>query len=409
MRKVIENINFLDLSSAAEESLEGVTKLQNINLMLFSKKVAKSLSSITMKNVNFSAEVPEKCTQVNGQFELDESFAASVKELLYLVINGTLVVKPDVTVEIIEKTLSGLFVNGGVYCPEKVKGIIQQKTERLNGNITAYMDDADVLAENVRFDNNYLRSLQPGTNIVVTGKVTMVEPLDSSLLQERLGKVEFLNRALIREDYMEIITEKMLNPHKCKMTWIPVGAVYVDKDFYLDSMAIQRFEHATLYVTGTIQLGSDVSQEILVKCIDKIYTNKTIICRKELKEAVLKRCDDPSVTVLDYTGKLLVVDGEHKLTQAELKYTKENLSLLVRGVLDIADNVDPEALYDKVDSIDNYGVINGDSEQCGVVQTKLRTNKGVVSDRKEPDDEQNAPEEEDAGEIRIANMNYLKL
>ncbi|WP_261128981.1 hypothetical protein [Bacillus sp. Marseille-Q3570] len=60
-----------------------------------------------------------------------------------------------------------------------------------------------------------------------------------------------------------------------------------------------------------------------------------------------------------------------------------------------------------MDAVHLYGVINAHGEQSGVIQTKLRTKKGVVSSSKENDDQEFFAEDNDQNVI--ANMNYLQL
>ncbi len=411
MGKMIKNIGFLDLTNAAKESLEGIETIKNVGCMLYSRQIAPLLSKITLKNVGYSSEVPENCKVVNGQFIIDGSFVSGVKQPLYLFINGQLVVKPDVSVEAIETSISGLNINGTVYCPEHLRAAIEQKIERKNGKVVSFMRDAVLVNGDVRLDNHFLQTMQPETNLAVTGIVRMIDHLDSSLLEERLGKMQFLHEALLREEYLEMLNSRIVNREKSTITVIPSGCIYIDGDLVLDSITIKRFEQAKLYVIGSVRLGDDVSETMLEKHIAQIYTKDMIICRKELAEQLLNKCADPAIHLLTYSGKLLLVDGQHKLTRAELKYTPENISVLVRGMLEIDPNIEPQVLFDKIDSIDNFGEIEASGEQCGVIHAKLRANNGSIIDRDESGNEDNGNAEEDANadDVYIKNVSYLKL
>lgn len=419
--KMIKNVNVLDLTTAEEPSLAGITAMENINLLLCSRKSAKLLSGIAMKNINVIVEIPEipencRLTHVNGQLEIDESFAANTDQPLYIVVNGELIFKPNVSLETIEQTIAGIVVNGKIYCKEQLNGMIRQKLDQHNGDIQTYMDDADSLYFNVRVDNTWLQSQPSGANLSFIGKTILLDPLETSLLKEKLNKVEFIGQLIIREEILKDLQHTAVNLHKCKIVTIPKGAVYVAEDLTLDCATMGRFEQSKLYITGTLRLESDVTLEALKSSFESIHTDEMIICRKELKAEVLKRSDVSSAKVLDYSGKLRKIDGEYKLTESELKYTEEPLTLIVNGILDIAPNIDPQMLFDKIERIDNYGVINGSSEQCGVVQTKLHANKGVISERDESDSEGDSHDShgghsanEDSEVTFIKNMNYLKL
>jgi hypothetical protein len=412
MGKVIRNVNLLDLTEATEENFTDVTAIENVNLMLYSKQSAKFLAGIKLVNVNASTEIPEACSRVqvvNGEFKIGKGFESSSGELIFYLVNGNVIVEPGVLSETIEKAVGGLFVNGNLYCPESLSGVLQTKIQSHNGNMVTYMDDADVLVKEVVLDNHYLQSLQPGTKLVVMGTTRIIDSLDITLLEERLGKLACLGNLLIREEYAEAISRKMQVAARRELKLIPTAAIFVDKDLQIDAASITRYQAAKLYVTGTLTIGEDVSTASLEAAITQIHAGK-IICKKELKAAVVQRCDDDSVSeVLDYSGRLVRVEGEYTLTDSELEYTKGELTLVVHGMLTIAADVDPATLYEKIAFIDNYGVIHGSVAQCGVIQVKLRKNEGHIG---QPEEEQaivEVEEEAESDDSYIANINFLKL
>jgi len=225
-----------------------------------------------------------------------------------------------------------------------------------------------------------------------------------------------LNQAVIGEDVLETIFGKLANSGKCRIVTIPRGAVYIDQDVTLSAAALTQYEQAKLYVTGTLRLESDVTPEALRRAFAGLHTNRMVVCRSELNEAVLELSDSPNVPIFEYSGKLLIIDGEYKLTASELKYTGEAIAFLVNGVLDISDKIDPDALFEKTEKIANYGIIVGSGEHCGVVRSKLHINKGVINNRDEEENDEDASHSldddvsgEDGQTIYIKNMNYLKL
>ena len=77
------------------------------------------------------------------------------------------------------------------------------------------------------------------------------------------------------------------------------------------------------------------------------------------------------------------------MSQVELEYSKEKLNVINLGDLIIKDDVEPDMLFETIDTLDNFGDVVGDSRQIGVLKTKLRTRKGDMVDRSktgEPDD-----------------------
>lgn len=65
---------------------------------------------------------------------------------------------------------------------------------------------------------------------------------------------------------------------------------------------------------------------------------------------------------------LIVIDGEYKLTSTEVEFANESITNINNGVLDLASNVEPNELYNKIKDIHNFGVINSNDEQSGVIQ-----------------------------------------
>lgn len=410
MAKVIRNVNILNLSNATIEGLEGITAIEDINLFVYHERLASALVKISLRDVNLSIAVPSVVTFVNGSYELSKSVLSSRSEPLSICVNGRTVVEPDVTEDLLSEGLGLLISNGRIYCPERLIGEISNKTRSHNGTVVPYMDGADRVLRNVHVDNRFLQSLNSGAKLVVMGTVTMSEDIDEGLLRERIDRVEFLGEAYVREEFLAVLNPKMHNPHRCKLNVIPTGAQFIAEDLVLDELSVSRLDQANVYITGDLRIADDVTAADFEKSILRLHVGGVVTCRKELKVAVYQRCDDLNVSFLDYSGKLLAIDGEYKLTKSELAYTPEKLSLVVSGVLNISKNVDPELLADKVESVANSGIITGTEEQCGVIRAKLRSNTGLVEDADDAVKEDEADSRHhDHDTEYIENMNILTL
>lgn len=410
MSKIFRNINVLDFSAASEQALDEVSRLENVNVLLYSKATSGLLASVSQQNINIRAEMPDNSvlTQANGRYEIT---SLNNDKPLFVVANGTVVIRPGVTAEALEQRVAGIVANGIIFCPEGLKGIVQQKIANLNGRFVTYMDDADLVGDNVRLSNTYLHTLRKGSRISFAGKVVMLDDVDASLLDEKLHAIEFMDTFVIREDLLPAVAGKIVNPHKTTIVAVPKDTYHVDGDLSLDAGVLRRIGKRRIHAAGIIRIESDVKPEALAASVESLHADKMILCKNELKEEVLNKTTDPSVPVLGYNGKLRVVEGEYKLTASELRYAKEELAFIVYGVLDVAPEVDPQLLFDSLDSIVNYGIINGSGEQCGVIQTKLLVNKGVVSDRndEQENDVDSSDSAENDGHIYICNANYCKL
>lgn len=406
MSTTIKDVAFLDLTKASEETLKEIKAIKNVATMVYNEQFEQFMSKISFYNVASSVKISGNFTSLNGRLEFDGNFAASMKEPMAFFINGNLVIKPDVTPDMIDQTISGLFINGVIYCPENIQGAVQQKIEQINGKVKAYMNDAVLEMGKLTIDNDYLRQLQPNTNLAVTGKVNMTGELDGVLLDEKLHRVQFLKGAVISEANHAILQEKVIHSSE-KVVVIPKGYTYIDEDLHLDSSVIRRFEQAKLFVAGLVSFDNDVTPAAVKTHIEQIKTSEEIYCKKELVDEVLQKCD-ASTKVIPYSGTLKIVDGQYKLMKTELEYTPNPIFFVVRGMLEVDGNVEPQVIYDKVERIDLYGMVTGTTEQCGVLQTKLGINHGLVSDDSEESEEQGS-ETLSGEDTVIANVAHLKL
>ncbi|HEX7064882.1 MAG TPA: hypothetical protein VF199_07420 [Bacillales bacterium] len=404
MGTIIKEVAFLDLTEASEEALKEIKAIHGVAFLLYNEKFEPFMPKVSFHEISSSVKVDGKCSFINGKLEFDKGFASELKDPMFFFVNGKFIVRPDVTAEIIDHAINGLHVNGRIYCPKPIQGALQQKINQNNGQMTAYMSDAVLETSHLTIDNDYLQQLEPQTNLAVAGKVTMVEDLDASLIDEKLNKVEFLQEAVVSKANKKMLNPKLTNP-SAKITVVPEGFIYIDGDFHLDSDTLSRYQQAKWFVTGSIHLDPNVTAEEVKNHIAEIKTKDAIYCRTELKKEVLQKCD-PSVKITAYSGTLRIVDGEYKLTQPELDYTEGKIALVVRGVIDIDKNVDPKALFDKLERIDLYGVASGTPEQCGVLQTKLGVYNGVIETG---DVEEKQIPEYHGEDTCISGVSHLKL
>ncbi|HEU5141124.1 MAG TPA: hypothetical protein VFT51_14205 [Bacillales bacterium] len=404
MGTIIKEVAFLDLTQASEEALKEIKAIHEVAFLVYNEKFEPYMPKVSFSEIASSVKVEGKCSFINGKLEFDKSFASELKDPLFFVVNGKFIVQSDVTAETIDQAIDGLHVNGKIYCPKHLQGVLQQKISQNNGQMAAYMSDAVLETNNLTVDNIYLQQLEPQTNLAFAGKVKMIENLDPSLVEEKLNKVEFLQEVVVSESNKNVINPKLSNP-SAKITVVPEGFTYIDEDFHLDTDTLARYQQAKWFVTGSVHVDKAVTAEKIKNHIAEIRTDEAIYCRSELKAAILEKCD-PSVKVNAYSGTLRMVKGQYKLTQPELDYTDGLVAFVVHGVLEIDKKVDPKSLFDKLERIDLYGVASGSPEQCGVLQTKLGINNGVIDNGEEDE----KPEPENHGDdTYITEVAHLKL
>lgn len=410
MNKVIQNVNVLDITTAAEQTMDDVSMIRNVNLLLYSTATVGLLANVAQNNINVRVEIPEgvKLHMVNDRYEVGAAAEGDCPQ--YLLVNGTLVIRPEADAESLERGIAGIIVNGTIFCPEGVLSVVQRKIIQHNGRLASYMDNALLINDPVHIDDLFLRKLPSGSRVSFSGKAVLLDAVDTALLDEKLHNAEFTGELVIREELLAALSGRLVNPHKAKIVTIPADTYYIDRDLTLDAGVLQRLPHRRIHATSMLRFERDVTPERLAASVDRLHTDRTILCPLELKDGVLAVTTDPAVEVLSYAGKLRVVEGEYRLTPSELNYTPEPLSFIVHGVLDVAPEIDPQLLFDSLGSIVNYGVISVEGEQYGIVQTKLIKNEGVIDVRRAEKDHDEPAEDADVDDtVYISNVNYLKL
>lgn len=411
MSRIIRNVNVLDLSTAGEESLEGVSAIENVNLLISNKDLRSTLAKISLRNINQTIEGIKDVKIVNGKSEIRMTTALP-SEPANLMINGKVTVYPDVTEEALTAQVGMLFVNGKILCPKRLEGIIRSKIQTLNGKLEAYTDDATTLVQNATFDETFVRLLKPGSKLAVVGGAQLATPLDPELLKEKIGLVEFVGDVVIRAQVFDAIADRIQNPENARFTIIPAQAVYLPDDITLDKSALARFTEAVVYVNGDVRFAADVSSKDIENSLSQLLTTGTVHCRADLRDTVSRLCDIDT-KIVELRGRFLEIDGEHHLASSELRFSEAEggLTISVNGWLKIADDVDPELLLSTVHYVDNSGVIDGTEDQCAAIRMRLRTNHGMVQvsglDAAGADDEDKP---EDHPDVQYTEtLNYLKL
>ena len=402
MKKKIGNIGYLDLTEMEPEVIEEIEGIDNVGYVVFTDETEPRVMKLHIGNIGHSLKVPKGCKISQDDMELSHAYFEATPSPSFL-ISGTLSIRNDVTEEDI-RSIEYLHVSGPVICPPSLIPVVQAKADVIQESIVPWFEGMRILTGKVEIDTALLGALKEPTPILAVGNVSMIGEVDTSLL-DRISSLNVIGKMTIREEYYETLLEKLGGNEPARLKVIPAGYEYITDPLLLDGVRLKQFGHAKLYVQDRIQITDDVTPELLKKHVGIIRTNDVIICRESLREAVLGLCEDPSAKILYYSGKILVVEDRHTLTNAELKYQPECFSILVLGRLDIQDDVDPEDFLRRLEYVDNYGKISANEDLCGVLRFKMRTQKGILvnTDRKKPE------KQDTSQEYFIKNAGYLKL
>ena len=190
------------------------------------------------------------------------------------------------------------------------------------------------------------------------------------------------------------------------MTTIPAGHHLIDRPLVIDNAFLTASPARSLYCTKGVEIDRSVDPDVLEDKIDHLVARATIICPAHLGELVHRKSrGGPQVEVLLYEGKLWTLDGVMGLSPSSFDYLEvDKATLVVRGVVDISPDLEPQVLADRLAKVHNYGVINCSAQQMGAIQARLGVGAGTLQRSDEGDDT-----DEPELEAVMGNVAYLAL
>jgi|GEM_PF-3517569 len=402
MKSRIKNIGLLDLRSATQQAVEAIEKIDNVGTVMCSPETSHLVSKISIGNIGSTVIVSKEYEIHTGKLELSGESLKKLSSPLFLYVTGMIIVKEDVSFEDIEKNIGGLILTGKILCPDNIASAIQSKIVTQTGKFVSYPAGSQIITGSCVINDAFLNSLKPSSVLFIDGKLKVIEISNKELIAEKIERIEVSGKAVIKEEYAEIINQKLKGASKCEI--IPKDYVYIEEDIIVDSISIKKFNAAKIYAAGIISFKEDLSVQMLKDHIILIKTNEIIICKQDLREHIVAICEGYSPKIVYYSGKHIIIDQEYELDSSELEFSQEKISFLVNGMLNVAKDVTAELMLEKIEFIDNFGMISAGRRQIGAIKNKLRINEGMVSS-----DENIENTENTENNVVISNAGYIKL
>jgi hypothetical protein len=404
-KKRIGNIGMLDLRETKPEALDNIEWIDNVGAVLVSKDTEALLSKLAVGNLGGAATVPKDCKLVDGELSLAHAFFTAGNTVNHLV-NGTVKVDADVIKADLENGITFLAVNGMVLCPKDLIPVLQSKAEFIRGNLIPLEDNATILVGKHTVNPTFCQTLNAPTRLILVGAVDMTEPLSADDVQY-IDRLEIVGKLKTAEENLQIFGEKLVQAPTLHIDLtIPAGYTYIKQPLTLNAATLQRFSNAKLFTRHRVLVGKDVSAEALQQAVSHLQTSDYVICPEGLQQTLLSVSDVAGENLLTFSEELVVIEGKHTLTAAELKYRPARFALLVDGKLRIANDVAPDEFFQRVEHVYNFGKIVAGDEICGILQVKLKTRKGSIKNQEAPD-ERKPPVDPDV--YLVQNAGYLKL
>jgi hypothetical protein len=396
-KKTIGNVNILDLRHATEASVAGIERIGNVNIVLYTRETAGLLAGLDMGNVNNSIEVPAEAQVVTGKVVINDKYFAHQETPLSLVVIGQVLVEPDVPAEDVEKGLGELHLTGQLVCPEHLAGLFQARTPNLVGSTAIYAPGGRLVHGSLTLDESYLQALDDGSQLVVLGSLRLPQVLPNELLARKIQRVQAKGGVRCHEANAPIIQARLAGGSG-RVTVIPDGFELVARPLVLDAALLQALPSTKLYCTERVQIALDVEPALLDERLERLVCQDIVLCPAALKGALAQKCNLLETQAVFYEGELWLINDDGHLAASRFDYLAGNATLVVLGTLEVAPDIAPQVLAERLDKVHNLGMIECTPEQMGALQARLGLSEGVM--------ETSAAEKKEG---QIGNVNQLVL
>lgn len=400
-KKVIGNVNILDLRKATEASVADIEWIGNVNLLLYTPETAHLVHDLNIRNVNVPAEVTTdmQAELIMGPLSIGKDHFAGTKGPLGLLVMGPVTISPDLKADDLERGLGVAMVMGPVTVPEPLAGVIQSRIQLVMGPVESYPVLEKVHMGNLTIDRTYLESLEPGTELTVVGSASVQEGNPEGLFRKRIAKLHVTGRVTCFDSNVAEVGAALTGTSG-PVRAVPSGFKVIAKETRLSRDMLASLVDRKLCFTRDLVIEPDVDETSFAQKIDGLACSGLLTSPRTLRPALAKICDLLNTETLFYEGELWEVHGATRLHPGRFDYLEGKATLVVTGDLEIDPDVTPEVLAERIDKVHLYGVIECSLEQQAALESRLGEAAGVF-DRLRPEPEPPAWD--------IANANYLVL
>lgn len=399
--KTIGNIAILDLRDATDSTVEGIERIGNVAMVIFSRETAHLVPRLNFGNVALTVELPREAQFSNGQTFIGRDHFKDVEQPMDLAANGQVFFEQDIPVEDIRNGLASLTVNGQLLYPENLAGVINSKVSFLNGQRMPYIRADYVTMSRLVLDENYLHSLKDGSSLVVIASLDLPQVLPNELLERKISRVQVIGGVRCHQENLSALTSLLAGRvGQARITSIPAGHHLVEGSVRLTEQALGALPAPRLYCAGTVEIADDVAPQTLDEKLVSLVAEDIVICPAHLRDVIYRKCDSLESRVVIYEGELWLVDDETELVPSRFDFLEGRATCIVSGELHISPDVEPGVLAEKFAAVHNFGEIFCTPEQRGAIEARIETNEGEILDSLEGDE---------VAEEGMGNVAYLKL
>lgn len=398
----IGNVSVLDLRSATEESVSRIRTIGNVATILTSPETTHLTARLHAGNVANTVEIKGETLIISGNQTLTRDAFKNIPEPLSVLVAGNVTISPEIIPEELEAGLRSITITGNVICPDHLAGIINSRAGQIAGNLIIVPGDAKLIQGKLQLTESFLNSLGDGANVVVMGHLMATDLLSNDLIAQKLDSLHIHGRAYLHQENAATIMAS-LDSMKTNIAIIPEGYTYVEQDVALNETMLSTLTGSKLYCQS-IRIDDNIDSDMLERHLDSLIVKNILICPAKLQTVISQKCNLLETQAIFYSGELWLVDDDSRLLPQRFSYIEDTATLIVRGELSLAEDIDPSLLASRLDKVHNFGIINCTTDQMAALQSRLGTNNGLFEDTTERVEVSN----QEHGRV-IGNIAYLKL
>lgn len=385
MGQIIGNVGLLNLLNATEQSVKAYEKIGNVGAIIYKAGQSHLLGELNIGNIGKTIELPEGYSYSNGILHIDSQYIQSVDPEKKLLVNGIVIFERDVQKEELKEAFPNMIVNGEVFAPAHLTGIISGMFSQGSATVKVYKD-APPRFENgsITLGNSFLQAADEPMYLVVNGLLKFPKDLDMELFNEKIGRIDVNGMISIHEEQERYLHGKMDAAPNGVIQVIPAGYDMVKNTLRLNARSIRRFQNQKLWTKKPLIFEADITREALGAAIEKVDSKSYIICSEELEDLFYERLERMETEVLTFEHGYVFVEGEQEWSNDQFLELDQSVNLIVEGTLVLNSDVEAAVLRDKVAAIDLFGEIQvGNVKLSGTVQNKIRTGQGRIKGQHE--------------------------
>ena len=395
MKKLIKNVVMLDMTAATLESVEGLT-INNAVRVFVTTSTRPLLGHIQFGNLVSVIEIPDgaSASSINGSVTIDGNYESSLGEKqTYFMINGSLLIKNDVTPETLSRIFSaGGDINGSITLPDTLTSLYPNLRIKVNGSVKTYPSDSLLYTGDITINNGFLSGLPENAKITAAmpGNVFIAPDTEPKLFSRHVSELTVFGNTLVPSALCDVFY-KAARIYE-KVTVIPEGFVYSDKSLTINRAGIYTLKGKSLYTPHNIVFKDGLNENHFNQLDFRLETEKAAIIPEGIADAVFDKVKANGFYT--YQGKLVTVNDEMSVNKLNHGDTAVYSYLVNQdALLSIPENMSAEEIEQTIGEIFLYGDITLREAQVSAIKEKTAIEEGsfiITNDALEDNVEENS-------------------